>query len=190
MHIAGKLEEKTTYSFANGKTPLRRKNIRPDTRASPALAEFIWGTRKDKNNDYDRRPFSRENSQHARDEWSAKRKFFFSLPRDLHAGLACRDVRAGLTCKNKRCSSKGTALMAGGAGYLHTNGVRRNGSLTDKGGRAGIGHEQRTSPQHEIRGRMFMKKFSGPCRGLACKATKKRVLYGIPKMGYVHKHSA
>ena len=80
--------------------------------------------------------------------------------------------------------------MAGGAGYLHTNGVRRNGSLTDKGGRAGIGDEQKTSPQHEIRGRMFIKKFSGPCRGLACKATKKRVLRNPLNKGRFHKHSA
>ncbi|EJF39350.1 hypothetical protein HMPREF1141_3201 [Clostridium sp. MSTE9] len=37
---------------------------------------------------------------------------------------------------------------------------------------------------------MFIKKFSGPCRGLACKATKKRVLRNPLNKGRFHKHSA
>jgi len=38
---------------------------------------------------YDIWLFARESSQHTRDEWSAKRKLFSALPRDLYAGLAC-----------------------------------------------------------------------------------------------------
>ena len=105
----------------------------------------------------DRRLFPRENGQHTRDEWSAKRGLFSTLPRGVRVGLACRDVCAGLTCcrisllkKEAPSLKRGMALSAKGrsaaqddlCGELHSYRQRRDGAGTTALGRGPRFHRE------------------------------------------------